>query len=173
MSESGSGYVKLELGGAKPINKGARTKLLFGVRDAESGALLHSFILSEDEGVNDSNTGIAGLNDQDGFFDWLCGQEFQEGTVFDSDWLKLKVAVYGILEDSLLESSPTPDMVDHPSHYQAGDLEAIDVIEAFCPNSFHLGNAVKYILRAGKKGDAVEDLRKAIWYLERHIERMK
>jgi hypothetical protein len=36
---------------------------------------------------------------------------------------------------------------------------------------FSLGNAVKYILRAGKKGDAIQDLRKAVWYLNREIER--
>lgn len=59
--------------------------------------------------------------------------------------------------------------VNHPDHYQADGLEAIDVIEAFKLN-FHLGNAIKYILRADKKGDKVENLEKAIWYLEREIE---
>lgn len=59
-------------------------------------------------------------------------------------------------------------MVNHPSHYKSGRLEAIEVIEDFNLN-FHLGNAVKYILRAGKKGDKQEDLQKAIWYLEREL----
>jgi hypothetical protein len=59
--------------------------------------------------------------------------------------------------------------VDHPSHYKAGGIEAIDVIEAF-GLGFHLGNAVKYILRAGRKHPGVlEDLKKARWYLDREI----
>ena len=62
--------------------------------------------------------------------------------------------------------------VNHPGHYQtSAGLEAIDVIEAFFYDNFHLGNAFKYLARAGKKGDYVEDLRKSIWYLQREIER--
>lgn len=61
------------------------------------------------------------------------------------------------------------DPVNNPAHYQTKNgLETIDVIEAFELN-FHLGNAVKYILRAGKKGNRTEDLRKAVWYLQREI----
>lgn len=64
------------------------------------------------------------------------------------------------------------DMVNHPPHYKGNTLESIDVIEDF-GLGFHLGNAVKYILRAGKKGDKVEDLKKAIWYLQRECEMCK
>lgn len=60
------------------------------------------------------------------------------------------------------------DPVNNPAHYKAGGLEAIDVIEAF-ELGFRLGNAVKYILRAGRKLDALEDLKKARWYLDREI----
>lgn len=61
------------------------------------------------------------------------------------------------------------EQVDHPSHYQtAAGLEAIDVVEAF-GLGFCLGNAIKYVLRAGKKRDALTDLRKARWYLDRAI----
>jgi hypothetical protein len=69
-----------------------------------------------------------------------------------------------------------PKFSDHPGdpinpgHYKAGSMECIDVIEAFRLN-FHLGNAAKYILRAGKKGDRIEDLRKAAWYIDREIKR--
>lgn len=63
------------------------------------------------------------------------------------------------------------DPVNHPPHYRRGGLEAIDVIEAF-GLGFHLGNAVKYILRAGHKGDTVEDLEKARWYIDREIARV-
>jgi hypothetical protein len=56
--------------------------------------------------------------------------------------------------------------INHPQHYQGKKFEAIDVIEDFGLD-FNLGNAVKYILRAGKKDFYVQDLKKAIWYLER------
>lgn len=63
------------------------------------------------------------------------------------------------------------DPVNHPAHYKASNgLEAITVIEGF-DLGFHLGNAVKYLLRAGKKDDAVQDLRKARWYVERDLQR--
>lgn len=57
----------------------------------------------------------------------------------------------------------------NPSHYKQGGLEAIDVIEAFGLN-FRLANVCKYILRAGRKGDRQEDLKKALWYLQREID---
>jgi hypothetical protein len=60
------------------------------------------------------------------------------------------------------------DPVDHPKHYTFGRFEVIDVIEDW-DLGFHLGNSIKYIARAGKKGDALEDLRKARWYLDRCI----
>ena len=64
------------------------------------------------------------------------------------------------------------DLVNNPPHYKAPNgLEAIDVIEGF-GLGFHRGNAVKYLLRAGKKGDATQDIRKARWYVERDLERM-
>lgn len=66
------------------------------------------------------------------------------------------------------------ETVDHPAHYGGADnpYECIKVIEAWGLD-FHLGNCVKYISRAGKKGDALEDLRKAAWYLNRAIARLE
>lgn len=65
------------------------------------------------------------------------------------------------------------DPVNHPAHYKSNNgLEAINVIDAF-DLGFDLGNAVKYILRAGKKGDALMDLRKAVWYLEHRIAKLQ
>ena len=64
------------------------------------------------------------------------------------------------------------EMVDHPSHYNMGKYEAIDVIEDWSLN-FNLGNAVKYISRAGHKDNIVQDLKKAMWYLDREIQRLK
>lgn len=66
------------------------------------------------------------------------------------------------------------DVVNHPTHYTGGKIEVIDFIEDKGLN-FHRGNAVKYISRAGKKDPAkeVEDLKKAVWYLNREIERLE
>ncbi len=63
---------------------------------------------------------------------------------------------------------PTKEMVDHPSHYQGKRFEVIDIIEDY-ELGFNLGNAIKYILRAGHKDGYEQDLKKAIWYLEREI----
>lgn len=65
----------------------------------------------------------------------------------------------------------TKEAVNHPSHYTPGKYEVINVIEAW-DLDFHLGNAIKYISRAGKKDPTKtkEDLRKAIWYIERYIQ---
>lgn len=62
------------------------------------------------------------------------------------------------------------DPVNHPAHYGgAGNpYEAIKVIRAWGLN-FSLGNCVKYVARAGKKGDRLEDLKKARWYLDEEI----
>jgi len=66
------------------------------------------------------------------------------------------------------------DPVNHPDHYGGAEnpYEAIKVIEAW-QLGFCLGNTVKYIARAGKKTNAVEDLKKAAWYLQREIERLE
>lgn len=68
------------------------------------------------------------------------------------------------------------EMVNHPNHYGGVDnpYEAIKVIEAW-DLDFHLGNAVKYISRAGKKQQdkELEDLLKAKWYLDRKIQNLK
>lgn len=63
-----------------------------------------------------------------------------------------------------------PDAVNHPPHYGGADnlYEAIKVIEAW-GLGFNLGNTVKYVSRAGKKGALLEDLKKARWYLDREI----
>lgn len=65
------------------------------------------------------------------------------------------------------------EMVNHPAHYSGrGGLEAIDVIEAF-GLGFRLGNAVKYILRCGKKDAPIQELKKARWYIDREITKLE
>ncbi len=64
------------------------------------------------------------------------------------------------------------NIVDHPPHYtsSASGIECIDVTEHL---TFCIGNAIKYLWRAGLKGDALEDLRKAAWYVQREIGRLE
>lgn len=64
------------------------------------------------------------------------------------------------------------DNVNHPSHYQ-GSVECIDAIKASMSEeefiAFCKGNAMKYMWRAGKKGDALEDFKKAQFYIDRVV----
>ena len=62
-----------------------------------------------------------------------------------------------------------PDPVNHPPHYRwlPGDVEVIDITENF---GFRLGNVLKYVLRADHKGQPLEDLKKALWYLQREVD---
>jgi len=64
------------------------------------------------------------------------------------------------------------DEINHPSHYTKGKIDGIEFIEDQALN-FSRGNALKYIVRAGAKGDdtkEIQDLEKARWYLSREIE---
>ena len=72
------------------------------------------------------------------------------------------------------KDNPPADNVNHPSHYTSGKIEVIDFIEDK-ELGFHLGNAVKYISRAGRKNPdkIVEDLQKAVWYINREIGRLE
>jgi hypothetical protein len=66
---------------------------------------------------------------------------------------------------------PNRETVNHPAHYDIGNgLQIIDVIEGLGLD-FPLGSAMKYIARAGRKGDRLEDVKKAVWCLRRVIER--
>lgn len=73
------------------------------------------------------------------------------------------------IADSIAEAPE--DVVNHPSHYKTeSGLEAIDVLEQFgLVRDGRLFNAGKYILRAGKKDDELQDLKKAVWFLNRYI----
>ena len=92
------------------------------------------------------------------FFDTLTDEEVNES--------------YNIVFPEVVVSKI--DAVNHPSHYADGKIEPIDYIEdkklGFC-----LGNAIKYISRAGKKDKTkeIEDLKKAVWYIERRIQEVE
>lgn len=62
------------------------------------------------------------------------------------------------------------DPVNHPSHYTSHP-SGVECIEVTRWMNFNLGNAIKYIWRAGNKGNALEDLKKARWYLDDEINR--
>nr|DAJ18379.1 MAG TPA: nucelotide kinase [Caudovirales sp. ctHRs2] len=71
-------------------------------------------------------------------------------------------------EVKTVELPKQEDVINHPSHYTRGKIEVIDFIEDQ-QLPYHLGNVIKYIARAGYKGDKLEDLKKARWYLDRYI----
>tara|TARA_R100001594_G_scaffold142765_4_gene190006 strand:+ start:1521 stop:1742 length:222 start_codon:yes stop_codon:yes gene_type:complete len=67
------------------------------------------------------------------------------------------------------------DMVNSPDHYTNGGIETIDFIEAKLTSygfkAYLRGNIIKYLSRAGSKGDGLEDLKKAQWYLNKLVEK--
>lgn len=72
------------------------------------------------------------------------------------------------IEHAIYKQEAAVEKVNHPKHYTAGGIETIDFIEAKGLN-FNLGNVVKYVTRAGRKDNRLEDLKKARWYLDREI----
>lgn len=75
-------------------------------------------------------------------------------------------------EDKRTEPFPMSDAVNHPKHYTShpSGVECIKVTEHM---NFCRGNAMKYIWRAGEKGNEIEDLKKARWYVDREIARLE
>ena len=106
----------------------------------------------------------------------LCGYLFPESKLAMTSEEGLRIC-----DDCFAQSNkavfaegkqPPVDLVNHPPHYKTHPygLECIEVTEHM---NFNTGNAVKYIWRAGEKGDVIQDLEKALWYLKREIERRK
>ena len=83
---------------------------------------------------------------------------------FDNDVLDRYAQSMGTYEDN--------DPVNHPKHYtdHPSGVECIQVTEHM---GFCLGNAIKYIWRADLKNDAIEDLEKAKWYIERELKKRR
>ena len=71
-------------------------------------------------------------------------------------------------DDTVSYTKQSHDPVNHPKHYTAhpSGVECIEITEHM---GFNLGNAIKYIWRADEKHNAIEDLRKAVWYVQREI----
>lgn len=85
---------------------------------------------------------------------------------------RMKTIAVGISNTSVKGKVATAaDNVNHPAHYKTGGIETIDFIEAK-QLTYNLGNVVKYITRADHKGNKMEDLKKAQWYLNREIKNL-
>lgn len=97
--------------------------------------------------------------------------EFKAKLQKATDWYtKHKDDPYGA--HKVMKEIQEREMVNHPDHYQGNKMEVIDIIEDYSLG-FSLGNAVKYILRADKKGNKKQDLEKAIWYINRELDKFK
>ena len=118
---------------------------------------------------------VADNGDKISFAKWRfirADEQIIEGAKFESTLGEIDE-----LEDELDTVFAEPlelpkELVNHPSHYNRGKYEVIDVIEDW-HLGFNLGNAVKYIGRCGHKDDPVQELEKAKWYVQREIDRIK
>ena len=83
-----------------------------------------------------------------------------------------EILFYEDVPDSVVEEVTTTedDVVNHPSHYTAHNIEVIDFIEDW-ELDFRLANCVKYICRAPFKGNSTQDIKKAMWYLQRYFDK--
>ena len=100
-------------------------------------------------------------------------KSFEDGTLIPSMQVLKRISEalnFDYKELSLEENKK--EMVDHPKHYNMGKYEAIDVIEDW-NLGFNLGNTIKYISRAGHKDNILQDLKKALWYLDREIKKLE
>lgn len=120
------------------------------------------------------------LIDEDGFHCvlWPIGKEPHKvvGNIFDGVNGKQVEFAPTRTEQQPEPKENTRDAVNHPAHYNTGGIEVIDAIEAWgFGTGFNRGNAIKYLARAGHKdgADELEDLKKALFYLEREVKRLE
>lgn len=88
-------------------------------------------------------------------------------------WCEPKTASYPDLWTAV-NDEPEKDVVNHPAHYETGKFECFDVMKEALGmdivKGFCLGNAFKYIYRCKRKGKETEDIKKAVWYLNKYLE---
>lgn len=102
----------------------------------------------------------------------------EDREVFNRGWKAAMCAAWiivkSVFDEAVDRRTIHHDPVNHPAHYTSGSIEVIDYIEDQ-KLPYHLGNAVKYISRAGKKDPekTAEDLKKAVWYLNRYIRKLE
>ena len=87
---------------------------------------------------------------------------------------RLAIAEIALVNNTRETKEVELDNVNHPTHYNKGTMECLDVIKACLSDSefkgFLKGNVMKYMYRKGDKGDALEDLNKACWYAKKLME---
>ena len=114
----------------------------------------------ENDGVNDPTISCTGIHCQECPFENIHG-----GCLYLTPTENIERANKYLMENN--KTIPT-DNVNNPIHYNTGTIEVIEVIEDWKLN-FNLGNAIKYIGRCEHKNNKEEDIKKAIWYLEREL----
>ena len=114
----------------------------------------------ENDGVNDPTISCKGIHCEECPFENLFGS-CQELTPTQN------IGIANKYLNRINETIPS-DNVNNPKHYNVGTIEVIEVIEDWKLN-FNLGNAIKYIGRCEHKLNKEEDIKKAIWYLEREL----
>jgi hypothetical protein len=97
------------------------------------------------------------------------GVPYYEDSVTDTTPKRMAQIAFEVGAKAVAKAGAKPDPVNHPAHYKVGGIETIDFIEAKKLN-YRLGNVIKYLTRADYKGNKLQDLKKAQWYLEREIE---
>ena len=110
------------------------------------------------------------------YYEWGCKMQAHRKFVLNVDVIindknECQCLYFKMREPKLMFEIEEKEMVDHPSHYNQG-IETIDYIESWSMN-FNTGNVIKYVTRAGYKNDQLEDLKKAMWYLQREIDRVE
>ena len=139
------------------------------IRELKDNLLYEEWVGTEY--CNNSSNGFCTLYNKDcNTCDKVCMQ--YEVTELLDAIDKLKPTTIINKEPKIKFETSEKEMVNHPRHYNMGKYEAIDVIEDWNLN-FNLGNAVKYISRAGHKDDIVQDLKKSLWYIDREIQRLE
>lgn len=108
---------------------------------------------------------------------YMCSKDLDQGAVYCGECASTMQRLATAHEEResreprVLKGDPNSDPVNHPPHYTShpSGVECISVTEHM---NFCVGNAIKYLWRAGAKGSRIEDLRKARWYIDREITRL-
>jgi hypothetical protein len=110
------------------------------------------------------------MSDNPAVIQGFTGKQYELMDTSPSPFGQTPMATYGETINATVEQ--VADAVNHPSHYKTGGIEVIDFIEAKGFN-YRIGNVVKYVSRASHKGNYIQDLEKAMWYLEREISKAR
>ena len=151
---------------------------------------LDQYVIVYDMGKSENNEGMTVVgqvvelifNDEDDNAAIIQSMPFQRYTVTDdnyfdywNDYMENKTERVGIKRQSNdVQQRKRKDNVNHPSHYNYGEIEVIDFIEQVTQHynanvAYHIGNAIKYLARSPHK-NGKEDIEKAKWYIERAFE---